>query len=97
MLRFRNSLVNVRNGAKLKKETDDFLNNDLKKWEQHQFNLWCIGNPDLVDEEAEVDVTMKEIKMEKFNILHNFILQLLENNGFMFYESNMEEDDVSLN
>lgn len=71
------------------------MNNDLKKWSESELDKWVRSNVEASCDEAEVEEERKDINIRKYEILYNFILQLLEDHGFMFYESNVEMDEMS--
>lgn len=91
------SIVNIYKGPALKDKVDKYLNDvwypdinaNLEEWKKKY-----------VFQAADVDqirAELEDLKEEKLPELCNFISQLLEDNGFGFYASAIEEDDVSLN
>lgn len=76
-------LINIKNGPQLRKETDDFikkLNQDKYNKLEPYYDTYAYGSEkDILDEEM-------------LGPLANFMIQLLEDNGFGFYKSEFDGD-----
>lgn len=80
----RTVLVNINNGPQLRKITDDYikeLNQDKYNKLEPYYDTYAYGSEkEILDEEM-------------LGPLANFMIQLLEDNGFAFYESSYEEEE----
>jgi len=78
-------LINIKKGPQLKKKTDEYIKqvreNNKKKLESFIDTPAYDNEDDLLEEEMLPDVA-------------NFMIQLLEDNGFGMYESSVEEDEM---
>jgi len=79
-------LINIRNGPQLRKTVDDFLK---KKYDSIEKQLEPFINTYAYRNERDI------LEAEMLPELANFMIQLLEDNGFGFYESSVEEDEMS--
>lgn len=92
-----NSLINIKNGPELRKEVEDFKNNDLERWKKKVLNDWISENPKKASNRGALHQKIEDIGNASYEILYYYIVQTLENYNFCFYESNIEEDEISLN
>ena len=94
--RLQNSMINIRNGPQLKTIIDIYTKTILNKWKTSMINDW--KNENIVDASnpSRVRSKTKDINYESMKMLYNYIVQTLEDNGFGFYESNLDVDDVGL-
>jgi len=67
---------------------------ELEEEERELFRLWELNNPHKAMNDAERRAKIKELEMEKAVKLYRFILQTLEDNGFIFYKSSVVEDEM---
>lgn len=91
--RLHNSMINISNGPKLKELVDDHK----KKLENQiieQFKEWAENNNKKAGNRANRRTKYNDLYYESCKLLYNYIIQLLEDNGFCFYESNIEEDEM---
>jgi len=93
----RNDLINIKDGPQLVDIIDEYVEGALSKWKEDGLIFWKEKNQDLADDPDLVLQIKKEINLEASKRLHHFILQLLENEGFGMYKSDMKEDDIGLN
>ena len=82
-----NSLINIKNGPQLKTIVDKFVNGDLDKIKEDLFDDWKDQNPTLLSNRGKVQSIKNDISYKSFEMLYNYIVQTLEDNGFGFYES----------
>jgi len=90
------SIVNIKNGPALKDIIDTYI---LEEWEpsiERKVAAWIESHPFESSDPANISFERSQIRNEKLPDLCYFMRQLLEDYGFGFYESNIEEDDVSL-
>ena len=94
--RFKNDIVNIKNGPNLY----DMVN---KEWKDRivvdgvrSFEEWVLNNPQESKIEEECKDVQDRIRLNQAERLYHFIVQTLEDNGFGFYESNIEGDKVGL-
>ncbi|MBD3263645.1 MAG: hypothetical protein GF375_00905 [Candidatus Omnitrophica bacterium] len=93
----RNDLINIKDGPQLVDTVNEFVDGKLTDWKAGGLTFWKSESPELADDPDLVLKIKKEINLEASKRLHHFILQLLENEGFGMYKSDMKEDDIGLN
>ena len=85
---FRSLIINIKDGPQLKNIIDDYINGELKEWQNKMFNNWKDHNK----AEARIPEICNRIRnennVEAHQYLFSFMLQLLEDHGFGFYLSN---------
>jgi hypothetical protein len=94
--RYRNDLVNIKGGPNLRSIVDEYVKGPLDRWKDAEYRRWVQINPNdsLIPEICKrVEYEIDDHAMER---LHTFINQLMEDNGFGFYRSEIPEDEVSL-
>ena len=93
--RFLNNIPNIREGPQLNSIISEYRDKTLSV----EFNLmlddWKIKYPDLAINQDYVDQKSDEISMYISEKLYHYIIQTLEDNGFGFYASNVEEDEMN--
>lgn len=96
--RFENDMIDIKgDGPSLKQVISDYKDNKLDKIIEEYKQKWLEDhsvesqNPSYV---RDMDFFISRVRAQ---LLYNFMLQLLEDEGFCFYRSNVEEDKVSLN
>jgi len=94
--RFRNNIPNIKNGPQLKTMIDTYVNNDLSKLKDDEYDKWVSRNPQLAGNDAYKRSKWKDIKTWGCERLYQYMLQMLENYGFCFYESSTEEDEKKM-
>lgn len=92
--RFRNDIINIKNSVQLKSIIDDYVDNTLREWKMVTLDEWNKVNPIAAQNDSWIRDTNKIIEVRSCELLCNFMIQLLEDNGFCFYESNIEEDEM---
>ena len=93
---FRNDIINIKNGPQLKTEIDSYVNDVLKKWKDDVLEEWINNNPKEASSTAWIRKIREDINQRACEYLCNFMIQLLEDHGFGFYESNLLSDDGGL-
>ena len=91
---FRILIINIRNGPQLKTMIDNYVDNNIREWKDKTFKRWCVDDPINAQSDGWVRDTKKIIEVKSMEHIFNFMLQLLEDHGFCFYESNIEEDEM---
>jgi len=89
-----NSIVDVKNGPKLRTIIDDYFNGELKEWEQLTLDRVKKDNPKKASNRGWLDQKKADISYRSYEKLYSYIVQTLENNNFCFYESSIEEDEI---
>ena len=93
--RFRNDIININNGPSLKTLVNQYIEDTINPLKEKLMNEWVANYPQLADNESYVTQKQDEIDQTISEYLCNFMIQLLEDNGFGFYESTVEEDVMS--
>ena len=93
--RFRNDIINIKGGPQLKTIIDKYVDNELSSWKQNTLELWMSERPEDSQYDGWIRDTQMLIDKMACEKLCNMIVQLLEDNGFGFYESSIEEDEMS--
>lgn len=92
-----NDIVNIKNGPNL----SDRISNKKKEIRSQELQYcrqqWLESNPQKAEDTYYLRDLNRQLKALEAQLLHHFIIQLWEDEGFGFYESTTEEDDVSLN
>ena len=93
--RFKCNIPNIKGGPQLQDEIEDYISNELKQWKKNAL-AWLIdqnqgetNNPEWLRRAKE------DIEKTSHEHLYMYIIQLLEDKGFCFYESNIEEDEMT--
>lgn len=89
-----NTLINIRDGPQLKTIIDDYIKGELREWKDDRYSEWVELNKADARIPELSNKTEKEINMIAHKILLNKMLQTLEDNGFGFYKSKLEEDEI---
>jgi hypothetical protein len=92
--RFRNNMINIHDGPQLKDVVDGFVKGELKNWKDEKMIIWMDENKGDARIPEIYNRTKAEIDLEAHEHLYNFMLQTLEDNGFCFYQSKLEEDEI---
>lgn len=92
--RFRNDIININDGPNLRDMINDYVNITLRDWKIEQFDYWASRNKQESIIPEICNKVNNEIEDESCKLLYNYMLQLLEDNGFLFYKSNVEEDEM---
>jgi len=83
----RNDLVNIKDGPQLVDIVKEYVKGDLEDYRNGVLDFWKKENPEFISGDDLVLKVKKEINLEASKMLHHFILQLLENNGFGMYQT----------
>lgn len=93
--RFKCDIPNINGGPQLQDEIEKYISGELMEWKKGAL-AWLIdqnqgesNNPEWLRRSKE------DIERTSHEHLYVFIIQLLEDNGFCFYESNIEENEMS--
>lgn len=89
--RFKNDIPNIKNGPQLKDLIDNFEKKDLNEYGNVLLEEWKGNYPQEADNESFVRQKEKEINMLAAEELYKYIIQLLEDQGFGFYKSRIDE------
>ena len=92
--RFRNNIPNIKNGPQFKNIINDYCSNELEKLKEVEYKNWTLKYPQKAQQNSFCRAKGNEIEYWGNEILYTYIIQLLEDNGFCFYESNIEEDEM---
>lgn len=93
--RFCNNIPNIKSGPQLRTIIKQYIDVDLESRKKVLLSTWMESfpqeaiNPDLVRQKQE------EIELWAAEALYAFVIQTLEDEGFCFYESSVEEDEIS--
>ena len=93
--RFRCNIPNIKSGPQLRDEIDGYVKEELKQWKQEAMDWLIEKNPGEANNPEWLRRSKEDIAEQSHEHLYTFIIQLLEDNGFCFYESNIEEDEMS--
>jgi len=88
------SIVNIKNGPQLKTIIDGYINGKWNQEIQKRLSNWIRDHPFESSDPNNVSFERSQIKNEMLPDLCYFMRQLLEDYGFGFYESNIEEDEM---
>lgn len=94
--RFRRNIINIKSGPCLKDIIDNHISSSIDVGKKKLLDEWKRNYPQHADNESYVLQKEDEIDRWAAEELFVFMLQLLEDEGFCFYESNVEEDEISL-
>lgn len=88
--RFRNDIINIRNGPQLKSIIDEYVDHTLDGKKESMMQEWKELYPQESNVEEFVTQKQDEINMWAAEKLCNFIIQTLENNGICFHKDVIE-------
>lgn len=91
---FLNDIVDIKNGPQLNKLIFDYLENDLEEYKKIQLIKWAEENPQQANNSQLLKRQEHDLDDIIYKKLYHYILQLLEDTGFIFYKSNVEEDEL---
>jgi hypothetical protein len=92
--RFRNDVVNIKKGPNLYDDIAKEWDNNISKYGNNLFIEWAKSHPQEAKIAEECDAAQERIRLFQAEKLYHFIIQTLENNGFGFYQSTVEEDHM---
>ena len=92
--RFRNNMINIKDGPQLRDIVSEYAKGELKSWKMERLSSWAEENRSDARVPEILSKTEAEINMKGHELLYNFILQTLEDNGFCFYQSKIDEDEI---
>jgi GH15 family glucan-1,4-alpha-glucosidase len=93
--RFRSNIPNISNGPQLKDIITAYETNDLVKQRASIFEEWSTLYEENADNDGFIQQKNDELEQLMCERLYIFILQTLEDQGFCFYESSIEEDEMA--
>ena len=93
---FYNLIVNIKDGPQLKNLIDDYKINVWQKKIQSTLDIWKKEHADLRDELDVIQDEEEKIRDDLMELLFDYMLQLLEDRGFGFYQSSFEVEDKML-
>jgi len=91
---FHTLIINIKDGPQLRKIIDDYYNNNIMIWINNGVEEWKQKNKAESSMPELVNRTRKEFKNFYYPYFLSFIMQTLEDNGFGFYHSKIEEDEI---
>ena len=91
--RFRSNIPNIKKGPQLKDRINEYRIK-LQEWINTSHIIWKENNPQDARNRAESDNQYNRLQQQAYINLYQFIIQLLEDHGFCFYESSIEEDEI---
>ena len=91
---FKSNIINIKEGPKLKDKIDRFEKEVLIKEANELLNKWLEQYPELKNSISEIEAKKREIKAYLMPRVYNYIIQLLEDEGFCFYKSNIDIDNM---
>lgn len=94
--RFRDDIVNIKDGPQLRDIIDRYVDTTLYRMEEEEMRKWIQMFPNEAKIQEEREAQKFEIRREHARQLYKFMIQLLEDNGFGFYKSDMTIDEISL-
>jgi len=92
--RFKNDIPDIKNGPQLKTGIKNFEDGKLKEFQEVLFEQWRMNFEQESRNESFAAAKVKEINLLATEELYKYIIQLLEDNGFGFYEANIETDNM---
>jgi len=95
--RFENDIINISDGANLKDKIQEFKDIKLNVLAEEIMNQWRYEHPIESQNPSYIKDQENLLAYQKAKILYNFIIQLLDNEGFGFYRSRVKTDETSLN
>lgn len=85
--RFENDIINIKDdGPKLKDKIKAYKRDKLDKLASHYMAGWKETHPYERTNPAHIQDQRNELKMIKSRLLYNYIVQMLEDEGFGFYK-----------
>jgi len=92
--RFKNDIPNIKNGPQLQTMIKKFEDGELKEFKEDVFEQWRLNFEQESRNESFVAAKRNEINLLATEELYKYIIQLLEDNGFCFYDANIETDTM---
>lgn len=89
--RFQNNIPNIRDGPKLKDIINDFFEHTAKIDYNKKINRWRRNNPQEATNESWVLKKCDDLEPELYEDLYVFMMQILEDYGFGFYKSKIDD------
>ena len=89
-------ILDVKDGPKLRTLIDTYKN---VKWEEkvaQRLNEWKKKNPYAAHKPSSIQFAEEQIRNDLLEDLFTYIIQLLENNNYGFYHSDLSTDQISL-
>lgn len=83
--RFENDIININKGPQLKDEIKKFKTDELDPMLDDQMKDWIDYHPQEAQNPSYLRDKEIELNKKRSELLCNYIIQLLENNGFGFY------------
>jgi len=92
--RLKNDIPDIKNGPQLKTMIKKFEDGELKEFKEDVFEQWRLNFEQESRNESFVAAKRNEINLLATEELYKYIIQLLEDNGFCFYDANIETDTM---
>jgi len=91
--RFKNDIINIHNGPPLYNIVEHYWNTELTRIGKELFIDWTQHYPHEAKIEEEVKEAQERIRQYQAEKLYHYIVQLLEDKGFGFYQSSIEMEE----
>lgn len=92
--RFKNDIPDIKNGPQLKTTIKKFEEVELEVFKRILLKKWIENFEQESKNESFMSQKQDEINMYAAEELYKYIIQLLEDKGFCFYESNIDEEEM---
>lgn len=89
--RFKNNIPNIRDGPQLKDMINTYFNNTCKYHFNQKLFEWKKKNPQEASNESWILKKIDDLEPEMYEELYEYMIQLLEDHGFGFYKSKIDE------
>jgi len=89
--RFKNNIPNINEGPALHDMIDEYEQELFNNEYEQLLTRWMTNNPQEAENESYILQKEDEIRMHLNEKLYRFIIQLLEDHGFGFYKSKIDE------
>jgi len=91
----QSTLVNIKNGPQLRNMVQGYRASDLKKVREDAFRKYRSGQHGRLSESHQREFQAQLVQQEA-RLVFEYIMQMLEDNGFCFYESRQIEVDENV-
>jgi len=92
--RFENDIINIYKGPQLKKIVKKYKEEKLIPILDKEMQEWITNHQQLAQNPAHLRDKELELNKKQSILLCNYIIQILEDNGFCFYQSDIVEDEM---
>lgn len=92
--RWRINIPNIKKGPQLRDLIDKYEREVIEEWKDKQLRDWANDNPDQATNPAYIREKVNNIDEKSNELLYRYMFQLIQDEGFGFYESNIDEDTM---